>query len=92
MKRYLGKASEHVLIRHNDGATTVASWVTRESPQIARDGVLVQQRSALTFDRVEPGDQIEESAGRRWIVIEVETTSSAGQPPIYDVRLGAVEQ
>ena len=90
-KRYLGKASEAVTIRHNGGATTAASWVTREAPELVRDGILVQQRFALTFDRIETGDEVVDSSARRWIAVEVKTTSSGGQHPLFDVRLGAVE-
>ena len=89
-KRYLGKASERVKIRRNGGPMMAGEWVTREQPIALRDSILVQQRFALTFDRIETGDQIEDSAGLLWIAVEVKTTSSAGQHPLFDVRLGEV--
>ena len=88
--RYLGKAAKVVTITHNGGGTTAARWLIREAPQQIRDGILVQQVSALTFDPIETGDEVTDSAGRRWSVIDVKTTSSGEQHPLFNVRLGAV--
>ena len=86
-KRYLGKSAEAVTIRHN-GEMTPAKWLTREAPELVRDGVVVQAMGALTYDPIATGGQVEDSAGRRWIAVAVQTTSSGGQHPLYDVRLG----
>ena len=90
-KRYLGKAAEAVTIRHSGGATTAATWVVREAPKLVRNGILVQQRSALTYANIGDGDEVVDSSGLRWVVIEVQSSSFAGQHPLSDVRLGAVE-
>ena len=70
-KRYLGKSAEHVSIRHNGGPMTAGEWLTRESPVAIRDGILVHQRSALTYANIATGDQVTDSMGQRWVVIEV---------------------
>ena len=89
-KRYLGKSAEAVTIRHN-GEVTPATWLTREHPLDISDGVSVQQRFALTYATIQAGDEVTDSAGLRWVVIEASMSSFAGQHSLSDVRLGAVE-
>ena len=86
---YLGKASESILISRG-GERTVGTWIMREQPTLLRDGVMVQTIRALTYSQVETGDEVVDAAGRRWSVIEVQTTSSGRGNPLFDLRVGAI--
>ena len=89
MKKYLGKSSEPVTISR-DGVTTPATWLRREAPKLVGKGLWVQEIAALTYSEIETGNEVVDAAGRRWVAIEVSTSSFGGQNPLYDVRLGAV--
>ena len=90
-KKYLGKSAEAVTIHRSGGTSTAGTWLTREHPLDISDGVSVQQRFALTYATIQAGDEVTDSAGQRWVAIEVQSSASGEQHAIFDVRLGAVE-
>lgn len=89
--QYLGKGAEAVTIRHNGGGTTAGTWLTREHPIDVGEVSAAQQQFALSYDRIQSGDEITDATGQRWIVIEASMSSFAGQHSLTDMRLGAVE-
>ena len=90
-KRYLGKAAEHISVRRNGGPMTAGEWLTRESPVALRDGILVHQRSALTYATIETGDEVVDSSGQRWVAVEVQSSASGEQHTLFDVRLAEAD-
>ena len=91
MKRYLGKAAAAMTIHHGSGGTTAGTWLAREMPLDVGEIIAVQQKFALSYDRIETGDEVVDAAGLRWIVIEASMSSFAGQHSLTDMRLGALE-